>query len=322
MDDSFFQNIKMLDNGKINSLISMRDAINVMDQAFMSFSNGSTKVPHRSITYIKNLDLFFKPAYNESLGRVAIKIITQKKDGNLNGVPAILGVVLLLDMNTGAVLSMMDGTHITSLRTGAAGGIATELLSRKDASTVAIFGCGVQGKTLLEATCAVRPIVNALLYDLDIEAANKVKLEMGKKLNISIQVEKGLENLSQADIICTATNSKNPLFRLNDISQGVHINAIGSYKPDMQEIDPQIINNGKLFVDSREAVLKESGDLIKPIVDRIFTKEVIKAEIGELSNNINNGRTSDDEITIFKSVGLGVQDLYIANAIFEKHSKL
>jgi len=192
MSDRIFQDIKILNTGEIKNLISMGEAINAMEQAFASFSDGSSQVPQRYVSGFNNLDLLFKPAYNEELGRVAVKIITQKKDRNLLGIPAILGVVLLLDIKTGAILSMMDGAYITALRTGAAGGIATKLLTRKDAETVAVFGCGTQGKTQLEAACAVRPIKQALLYDLNIDAANKVKTEMEGKLNISIRVEKNL----------------------------------------------------------------------------------------------------------------------------------
>ena len=312
----------MLNTRKIKSLISMKEAIVAMEQAFASFSDGSSKVPQRYVSGINNLDLFFKPAYNEKLGRVAVKIITQNRDENLQGIPAILGVVLLLDLKTGAILSMMDGAYITALRTGAAGGIATKFLACKNTDTMAVFGCGAQGKTLLEAICAVRPIKQALLYDINIDAANKVKKEMEVKLNISIRVEKNLEHLKQADIICTATNSEKPLFSLKDISKGVHINAIGSYKPNMQELDPFIIKSGKLLVDSRESVLKESGDLINPIREHIFTDAVIEAEIGEVINKKTSVRKNNDEITIFKSVGLGVQDLFMANAIYEKYLKL
>jgi len=275
-------------------------------------------MPQRYISSINKLDLFLKPAYNEKLGRIAVKIITQKKGGNLHGIPSILGVVLLLDLKTGAVLSMMDGAYITALRTGAAGGIATKLLARENAETAAVFGCGKQGETQLEAVCNVRPIKRAFIYDHNIDAAIKLKTEMEEKLNISIHIEKNLENLKQVDIICTATNSENPLFSQKDISKGVHINAIGSYKPNMQELDPLIIKAGKLFVDSRQSVLKESGDLIKPIDEHIFTDRIIVAEIGELINEKTVGRQTDNEITIFKSVGLGVQDLFVANAIFEK----
>jgi len=321
MSDRIFQDIKILNTGEIKNLISMGEAINAMEQAFASFSDGTSQVPQRCVSGFNNLDLFLKPAYNEELGRVAVKIITQKKDRNLQGIPAILGVVLLLDLKTGAILSIMDGAYITSLRTGAAGGIATKLLARKDAETVAVFGCGAQGKTQLEAACAVRPIKQALLYDLNTDAANNFKTEMEGKLNISIRVEKNLAHLKQADIICTATNSEEPLFYLKDISKSVHINAIGSYKPNMQELDPLIIKEGKFFVDSRESVLKESGDLIKPISEQIFTDAVIEAEIGELINKKVMVRRNDDAITIFKSVGLGVQDLFAANTIFEKYCK-
>lgn len=321
MSDQIFQDIKMLNTEEIKSLISMKEAINSMEQAFASFSDGSTKVPQRYISSIHKLDLFLKPAYNEKLGRIAVKIITQKKEGNLQGIPSILGVVLLLDLKTGAILSMMDGAYITAIRTGAAGGIATKLLARENAETIAIFGCGTQGKTQLEAVCNVRSIKQALLYDLNMDAAIKLKAEMEEKLNISIHIEKDLEHLKTADIICTATNSEKPLFSLKDISKGVHINAMGSYKSNMQELDPFIIKEGKLFVDSRRSVLKESGDLIKPITEHIFTDRIIEAEIGELINKKMVGRDSENEITVFKSVGLGVQDLFAAHAIFEKFSQ-
>ncbi len=321
MSDRDFKDIKLLSSEEIQNLISMGEAINAMEQAFASFSDGSSQVPQRYVSAICKLDLFYKPAYNEKLERIAVKIITQKKSGNLPGIPAILGVVLLLDIKTGAILAIMDGAYITALRTGAAGGIATKMLARKDTESVAVFGCGVQGKTQLEAACNVRSIKRALLYDHNTDAANKFKTEMEGKLNISISVEKNLDYLKQAGIICTATNSEKPLFHLKDISKGVHINAIGSYKPNMQELDPFIIKNGKLLVDSRESVLKESGDLIKPISEHIFTHAVIEAEIGELINKKASGRRNDDEITIFKSVGLGVQDLFLANSIFEKYSQ-
>ncbi len=310
----------MLDAEKIISLISMDEAIGAMEQAFASFYDGSSKVPQRHVSGINGLDLFLKPAYNESLGRAAVKVITQKKDGNLQDIPAILGVVLLIDLATGAILSIMDGGYITALRTGAAGGMAIKLLAPEDAETLAVFGCGAQGKTQLEAACTIRPIKRVLLYDLNLDVANKVKAEMEEKLNISISAEKNLSHLKQADIICTATNSEEPLFYLKDIAKGVHINAIGSYKPEMQEIDPLILKGSKLFVDSKVSVLKESGDLIKPISRQIFTDTIIEAEIGELINKERVVRHTDNDITIFKSVGLGVQDLFMANAIFEKYS--
>lgn len=319
ISDQIYGDIKMLDAEMMASLLSMDEAIGAMGKAFSAFSDGSCIVPQRHVSGINKLDLFLKPAYSEKLGRAAVKVITQKKDGSINGIPSILGVVLLIDLKSGAILTIMDGAYITALRTGAAGGLAAKLFSKENSETLAIFGCGVQGKTQMEAVCAIRPIKKVLLYDLNKEKAEELKKEMEEKLHLNISVEKNTHRLKTADIICTATNSEKPLFSLEDISRSVHINAIGSYKPHMQEIDPQIINAGTLFVDSKESVLKESGDLIKPISANIFANTVIEAEIGE---HLNMGDTSSkylSYLTIFKSVGLGVQDLFVASAIFDRY---
>lgn len=318
--EEIFKSIKLLGSDDIRSVVSMNEAIDVMEIAFASYSSGKSQVPHRFVSGIPDagMDLFLKPAYDKLLGRIAVKILTQKTGGAPGDIPSILGVVLLIDMKTGAILSMIDGTYLTALRTGAAGGIATKLLARENAETVAIFGCGTQGRTQLEAICNIRPIKEVFLYDLNIKAAKKLKSEMEKIMDILIHAEEDLQNLKNAEIICTATDSKKPLFTRNDISKGAHINAIGSYKPDMQEIDPQIFKEGIIFTDSTDSVLKESGDLIKPIKDGFITEKIIKGEIGDVVNTVVEGRSSADEITVFKSVGLGVQDLFIADLIYNK----
>ena len=321
--DEYFKNIKLITSDEINNLVSMNDAVHAMQQAFSSYSDGKSHVPQRYVSAIDdtNMDLFFKPAYSKDLERIALKILTQNNKKEQSNIPSILGVVLLLDMKTGVVLSMMDGAYITALRTGAASGIATKYLAREDAETLAVFGCGAQARTQIEAICTVRAIKRVMLYDINVNAAAQLKSYLTDKFNGSIQIEKDLRNLKQADIICTITNAETPLFSFNDISKGVHINAVGSYKPNMQEIDPQIIKESLLYVDSRNSVLKEAGDLLKPMNSKIFTHDVIKAEIGDLCNDKVSGRTIDKEITIFKSVGLGVQDLYVANEVYNKYSQ-
>ncbi len=211
----------------------MEDAIKLMEAAFSSFSCGKCYVPQRYISDLPGLtmDLFFKPVYSEELGRIAVKILTQKQGLTNPCIPTIVGVVLLMDSKSGEVLSMIDGTYLTALRTGASSGIATQYLAREDSETLAVFGCGAQGVTQLEAVCKVRPIRRALLYDLNPSAAAKLKEQMQDKLDISLSVEKHLGNLRKADVICTATGSTAPLFSIDDISRGVHINAIGSFKP-------------------------------------------------------------------------------------------
>jgi ornithine cyclodeaminase/alanine dehydrogenase-like protein (mu-crystallin family) len=318
--DASFGAIKIIDSQEIREKVSMGDAIKLMETAYASYSSGKSYVSPRYISDLPGLpmDLFFKPVYNEELGRIAIKILTQKQDGVSSCFPTIIGIVLLMDSKSGGILSMIDGTYLTALRTGASSGIATQYLAREDAETLAVFGCGAQGETQIEAVCNVRPIKRALLYDVNAQAAVSLRGKMQDKLGISLSIEKGLGSLKKADVICTATGSQKPLFSMDDITKGVHINAIGSFKPHMQEISPGIIKSCRLFVDSREAVLKETGDLIKPIKAGIISSTFIRDEIGDLINEDSEGRQSPDEITLFKSVGIAVQDLFVANAVYEK----
>ncbi|HEC43317.1 MAG TPA: ornithine cyclodeaminase [Bacteroides sp.] len=316
--DQSLHNIKVFSAEDIKKMISMEEAIGLMEQAFASFSCGKSHVPQRYISDFPGLpmDIFFKPVYCDDLGRIAAKILTQKRENSNMEKPTILGIVLLFDSTSGELLSLIDGTYLTALRTGAASGIATRLLARKDADTVAVFGCGAQGRTQLEAVCNVRPIKHAMLFDTSSSASARLMEEMKKKLDISISIEEDMMSLKQADIICTATSSQTPLFQIEDIRQGVHINAIGSFKPQMQEIDPMIIKSSNLFVDSRKAVLNESGDLIKPIKEGVISENNIRGEIGELVNDTVPGRQGANEITLFKSVGIAVQDLFVANAVY------
>ncbi len=315
-----FRDIKLFDSQDIKNMISMEDAIQLMEAAFASFSRGKSHVPQRYISELSGLalDLFFKPVHSEDLDRIAVKILTQKQGDMQPGIPTILGIVLLIDSCSGEFLSIVDGTYLTALRTGAASGIATKYLARKDAETVAIFGCGAQGVTQLEAVCKVRPIKRAMLYDLNPHSAMRLKEMSQDKLKLTVSIEEDMGNLKKADVICTATSSENPLFSLDEISKGVHINAIGSFKPHMQEISPLIVKASRLYIDSREAALKETGDLIKPITEDYISRTFVRDEIGDLINDQCDGRQSADEITLFKSVGIAVQDLFIANAVYTK----
>jgi ornithine cyclodeaminase/alanine dehydrogenase-like protein (mu-crystallin family) len=315
-----FREIKIIDSQEIKEKISMGDAIKLMEDAYASYSSGKSYVPQRCISDLPGLpmDLFFKPVYSEELGRIAVKILTQKQGDVQPGFPTIMGIVLLLDSKSGEILSLIDGTYLTALRTGASSGIATQYLAREDAEILAIIGCGAQGETQLEAVCNVRPIKQVLLYDVDAQAAINLRDQMQDKLGIPLSIEKDMGRLKKADVICTATGSDTPLFSKDEISMGVHINAIGSYKPHMQEISPGIIKSCRLLVDSRQAVLKETGDIIIPIKKGIISSTFVSDEIGDLINEACEGRQSPDDITVFKSVGIAVQDLFVANAVYDK----
>jgi ornithine cyclodeaminase/alanine dehydrogenase-like protein (mu-crystallin family) len=212
----------------------------------------------------------------------------------------------------------MEAAALTAIRTGAAGGLAVKLLSNQNAQTVAIYGCGIQGRTQLEAVCAVRKIKTVLVADTSAKNAKEFIDDMSHICNARFILLDKAKMLSEADIICTATNSGTPLFAPGYLKKGVHINAFGSYKPQMQEMDPVLMASSSLWVDDREMSLAESGDLIRPIELGLMKSEHIRGTLGELVNGKISGRRAPEEITIFKSVGTGIQDLAMAQFIYDK----
>ncbi len=296
----------------------MRKAIDAMDLAFSSLSSGESFVPLRYVTKLptNNMAMIFKPAFVEKHQRVSIKFLTQRDSGFIPGIPTIQGIVLVIDSETGEIVSIMDGEYLTALRTGAASGLATRCFARKDTPTMALFGCGAQGRTQLEAVICERSVKKVFVFDKFKESAEKLIREMKEKYQLEMIFTEDTSVLKEVDIICTATNSTTPLFKLEDVKAGVHINAIGSFQPHMQELDPHLIKAAKVFVDQMEPCLKESGDLIKPLKEGIIEEKHIVGEIGDFCLNKIKGRESEDEITIFKSVGVAIQDFAVANDIY------
>jgi ornithine cyclodeaminase/alanine dehydrogenase-like protein (mu-crystallin family) len=315
--------MRMIGSEEIATCLPMRDAIDLMAEAFAMFTAGRCTVPPRMVTALPATDttLICKPAYVEDMNRAGIKLLTQNDQNKRNLLPSIQGVMLLLEGDTGQFLALMDGPCVTALRTGAASGLATELLARKDADTLALFGCGAQGRTQLEAVCCVRDLKRVFVYNRNRATAQAFVAEMQGKYDLEIAIADNLKHLRDADIICTATPSTKPLFSREQIRSGVHINAIGSYKPEMQELSPAVIRDGRLFVDSITDCLRESGDIIKPLSDNVIGVDHVVGEIGSVVEGALKGRESDQDITIFKSVGIAIQDLIVADAVFRRMTK-
>jgi ornithine cyclodeaminase len=231
--------------------------------------------------------------------------------------------MVLVDAETGVVNSLIDGTYLTRLRTGAISGLATDILSRKDSKILALFGTGGQAVTQLEAVLTVRKIEEVRVFDIfqdrAKEFAKKMSEKFSKKFNVRIiaaeSSDKAIEN---ADIITTVTTSKKPVFDANKVKKNVHINGVGSYTPDMQEIPEDIlVKANKIYVDTRDGAINESGDLITPIKKGLIKKEKINGELGEVINGQIKGRENDDEMTFFKTTGSAVLDLVAAQKIYE-----
>lgn len=304
----------ILTASQVREVLPMMDAITAMGVAFSAFSCGTAEMPLRTRINVHRHDAqgIFMPAYlDDDPEALAIKAVQIYPHNSGKGYPVVNAAVLLMDGDTGVPVACMEGSALTAIRTGAASGLATDLLSRHDSDTLAIIGAGVQARTQLEAVCAVREIDKVKIYSPTQAKVRAIIKELAGTGNIPegiIAAETESVAVSGADIICTATTSSLPVFKDKDVAEGTHINAIGSYLPTMQEIPGETIYRAKLIADSRSAVLAEAGDLIIPIEAGRITSDHIHAELGEIVSGNRPGRTDKNEITIFKSVGIAVQD--------------
>ncbi len=310
----------LLNRNDVISVLTMKDCMKVVEKAFAELSNGTAVLPLRiGITPPDGLALYM-PAYLKEMGALACKVVTvYKNNPSKYDLPTTIGKVLLQDPETGNVICIMDGGYLTAIRTGAASGVATCLLARKeDGQTAGIYGAGVQAKMQLWAVAEARKLSKALVYDVSAEAASKFAEEMSKKLNLNIIAVSDADMLTDCDIICTATSSPTPLFDGTKIKKGAHINGIGSHTPNARELDTEIIKRSKFIGDSKEACFKEAGDIMIPIAEGAISAEHFYAELGEIITGKRNGRIHNDEITIFKSNGLAIQDVATAKLIYDK----
>ena len=292
--------------------VPMDVAIGLMREAFQMLSEGKVTVPLRTAmeTNDKSGLALFMPSYAAAWGLFGLKMVAVFP-GNRPPTPVIQGKMILMDARNGQILATLDAASLTALRTGAASGLATELLSRPNATTLAVFGTGAQAKTQVAGVLAVRNIARILVKGTTPEKEVNFCQMITKDFNVSAEPLQSLEDLHLADVVCTATTSANPLFVLSNLKQGTHINAVGSYKPYLRELSEDIIRASTLVVDQRAAVLHEAGELAIPIQEGSLTPAAIHAELGELVAG-KATRKSADELTVFKSVGNAVQDLAVA----------
>jgi ornithine cyclodeaminase/alanine dehydrogenase-like protein (mu-crystallin family) len=294
--------------------LAMPAAIKAVAEALIEFSSGRAIVPARTSLEVPDArtTALVMAAYLPGAKRIGLKLISLCEDNPARGLPLAQAVTVVMDAERGTPLAVLEAGHLTAVRTGAASGAATDALARRDARVAAIFGAGVQGRTQLEAVAAVRPLRKALIFDVDARAAAAFVGEMSAKLGLQVEPAPGPAALREADIVCTATTSTTPVFRDGDLKPGVHINAVGSYKPHVRELPDETVRRALLFVDDRRACLDEAGDILIPLRDGLIGEGHIRAEIGEVLAGLQPGRGSEEETTVFKSVGNAVEDLAVA----------
>lgn len=305
----------ILNAEEVRKTLPMKATIEAMKKAYASLSDGKAEVPLRTRVSVPSQDALgiFMPAYvqTDEDEALAIKVVSIFPNNPARGMPYIQAAVIAFDAKSGSVAALLEGGTLTAIRTGAGSGAAIDLLARKDSKVVAIFGAGVQGRTQLEAACAVRGIEKAWVFDSDPARAEAFVKDMAGKGTLPADLRvasSSKEAVQDADIICTATTSTSPVFADSDLKPGVHISAIGAYTPEMVEVPAETVRRAKVFVDSRSAVLAEAGDLIQPIQKGLITEAHVLAELGEIVLGRKAGRQNDSDVTFFKSVGVAVQD--------------
>jgi len=295
----------------------MKEAIRAMKTAFAQLSSGEAVVPPRLSLDIpdKNATSIVMPAYATGSPYYTVKIVSVNYSNPDKGLPLIHGVVQVFDAENGKHIANLDGASITAIRTGAASGLATDLLAKENANVCAVFGTGVQAASHIEAVLAVRPIEKIIVFSRSKPSAekfcstlaNQVQCEIGKK-----------ESLLEADIVCTTTPASSPLFETDKIKPGCHLNVVGSAQPSFREVPTALVARSKIIVDKREACEQEAGDLIIPAQEGSWSFEQVHGELGQVVSGDIIARESENEITLFKSVGNAIQDHAMAHLIMEK----
>jgi alanine dehydrogenase len=317
--------LRFLSAADVVRALPMKDAVEAMRDAFRQLSTGKAVMPPRMQieTAEPPGDALFMPSYIPAAGRMGVKIVTLFGGNAALGLPRIQALMIVFDAATGSPLAVMDGTSLTAIRTGAASGVATDLLARPDAAVAAVFGAGPQARTQLAGVCAVRPIRRARIFDVSAERARAIAREMAEELGIQVEAAASpSEALAGTDVVCTATTASEPVFADGDVAPGTHINAIGSYKPGVREIPAETVRRARVVVDHLPAALAEAGDLIIPMNQGLIGKGHVYAELGELLAGVKKGRESPGEITLFKSVGVAVQDLAAADRVLAAAERL
>ena len=318
--------VLLLSRSQVSSILSMSESIKAVEEAFRELALGTATMPTRVGLSIPEKQgwLGVMPAYLANAGSLTTKIVTvYQNNATEHGIANVLAAVVLNDVETGRVDAVMEGSQITAMRTGAVSGVATKYLARKEANRLGIFGAGVQARRQLQAVCEVRKIQSVSVYDTRKDTTKDFIAKATAQGDFSIAIAATPDEVvQQSDIIVTATTSTTPVFNGRHIKLGTHINAIGAFIPTAREVDNETILTSKIVVDSIDAALAEAGDIIIPLKDGVIRRQNIWAELGEIVTGKKPGRTSEDEKTLFKSVGLGIQDAAVAMLVFKKAQSL
>jgi len=313
----------LLSRKEIEQILPPKEVIKAVEESYREFGLGTATVPPRIRVDMEryNGNILVMPAYLTGMDALGTKLVTTHLENSKFNLPTVIGTIILNDPKTGVPTAILDGTYITAMRTGAAGAVAAKYLSREDSSTVTIIGTGVQGRSQLIALCEVRPIQKVFAFDADTTRCEEYIREMKKRIDAEIARTDNLEEaVRKSDIVVTATPSSDPTVKGDWVMEGCHVTGIGSHSPDARELDENVITKAsKIVLDTWDA--KKVGDIAYPISKGLLKEEDIYSDIGTIVAGKKPGRTSPNEITVFKSVGTAVADVSTALRTYQLAKK-
>jgi ornithine cyclodeaminase len=308
--------VLVLNGERVAQLLPMPECIKVMRDALAALARGEALVPLRTVMRVPGVSGFLglMPGYisprEGQEGALGLKAVSVFPGNASRGIDTHQGAVLLFEADTGRLSALLDGAAITAIRTAAVSGVATDVLARPDASELAILGAGVQARTHIEAIAAVRPLRRVRIWSRNPEHAAALASELRRRFGFPIEAAPSAEAaVREADVVATVTASPEPILKREWLKEGVHINAVGSSIPTTREIDTATMVAARLFVDRRESALAEAGDLLIAMGEGAVKGDHVQAELGEVIIGKNPGRRSPGELTLFKSLGLAVEDV-------------
>ena len=311
----------LLDEPTVRQLLSMDELITAMAGALAEFSAGRVTQPLRTVLEVGPEKSFFgvMPAYLPSRHALGTKLVTVFGSNGARGLPSHLATILLLDAETGALLAVLDGRYITEARTAAVSAVSVQHLARPEAVTLAILGAGVQARSHLEAISRVRALKEVRVWSRTPGSADRFVAEMAPHCAATLQAEQSAETtVGDADIIVLVTASPEPVLLDRWVRDGAHVCAVGACRPTQREMEGALVKRADLYVDSRQGAIAEAGDVVLAIQEGAIDAGHIRGELGEVISNTVEGRRGPDRVTIFKSLGMAVEDVAAAQLAYSK----
>jgi ornithine cyclodeaminase len=312
----------LLSEKDVRAVLSMDELIAAMQTALIAFSAGAVAQPLRTVVDAVGRGFFgVMPAFVPAPGALGAKLVTVFHGNASAGLPTHLATIVLLDPATGELVAMLDGRYITEARTAAVSAVSVEFLARAEARTLAILGTGVQGRSHLDAITRVRDIREVRVWSPTVSSRAGFARDMQPRTTAVISVSASArEAVEGADIVVLATAARQPIVHSDWVAEGAHLCAVGACRPDQREMDSALVARARVFVDSRLGATSEAGDLIIPMQEGAFDATRIAGELGEVAAGRKPGRTAAREVTIFKSLGMAVEDVAAAHLAFMKAS--